>query len=561
MVLRVRKQEFLRHLVQGSGTQCGGVWFAGCPARNGCPPIPVQRQESRRSLPALSMIQKITTLILLLGALVYPSFGAPPPADALHREDPRSAVTAFLEACHQNDYGKAAQYLDLSQIPERQRATAGPQLAKDLEKLLNAASGFDVLRLSRDQQGNPSDDADPSVEHVVTVTENGTPLTLELERKQQSNGPAVWLFAPQTVAKLPQLVPVPNAEAKIEARLPRFLVATELLETPLWKWIALVIFAVLLFVVFRLLVAVAGRILRAVPVRSGGKSRLAWLTAILDPAFVLLSVTIFRILEAVVAPSALTRMYVGRTLLLVVVCSLAWGLANLVDYVALRLNRTLDHRRRVVSTSLIYLGRRTSKTVIAIFAAILVLDNWGFNMTTIIAGLGVGGIAVALAAQQTIANIFGGISVIGDAPVMVGDFGSFGGVVGTVEDIGLRSVRVRTLNRTTVSIPNAAFAGMNLENYALRDKILFNPTFAVKRSTPKDQVERLMQGLEQMLKDSKQVEVVPTPVRITGFDAASYKIELFAYVLTADIDEYYRHEADLFLQVNEVVTASGVELA
>ena len=145
--------------------------------------------------------------------------------------------------------------------------------------------------------------------------------------------------------------------------------------------------------------------------------------------------------------------------------------------------------------------------------------------------------------------------------VMVGDFGSFGGVIGTVEDIGLRSVRVRTLNRTIVSIPNSSFAGMNLENYALRDKILFNPSFAVKRGASQDQVRQLMQGIQQMLQGTKQVEIGPTPVRISGYNATSYTIEIFAYVLTADIDEYYKHQAELFLHINEVIAGSGVEMA
>jgi len=208
-----------------------------------------------------------------------------------------------------------------------------------------------------------------------------------------------------------------------------------------------------------------------------------------------------------------------------------------------------------------YLGRRVLKTVIAIFAAILILDNWGFNMTTIIAGLGVGGIAVALAAQQTIANVFGGVSVIGDAPVMVGDLGNFGGVIGTVEDIGLRSARVRTLSRSVVSIPNSAFAGMNLENYAVRDKILFNPTIAIKRTTSKDQIRRLLKNLGDTLRQKELVEVGQKPARISGYSAASFTVEVFAYVKTSDMNEFYQHQDELYLAIDEVVTSLGVELA
>jgi MscS family membrane protein len=221
----------------------------------------------------------------------------------------------------------------------------------------------------------------------------------------------------------------------------------------------------------------------------------------------------------------------------------------------------LDPRQRIVAHSLIYLSRRVGKVLIFGFAIIIVLDNWGLRMTTVIAGLGVGGIAVALAAQQTIANVFGGVSVISDSPVMIGDYGNFGGVIGNVEEIGLRSSRIRTLNRTVVSIPNSAFATANLENYALRDKILFNPTIQIKRGTPKDNLRRLMTALHDLLAANKKVEIGPTPVRITGYSAASFTLELFAYVLTADIDEFYKHEADLYLAIDDAVNASGVELA
>ena len=499
--------------------------------------------------------------IIAASALPLLGAAAAPAGDPLHRDNPRSAVTGFLEACHENDYGKAAEYLDLSRIPARERSQQGTAASKDLEQVLNAASGFDVLRLSQDPQGDLSDDPDPDIERVTTVTANEQKFTLELHRNQPAKGPAVWLFSAQTVERLPELVPIPSATAKIEARLPRVLVAVRVLDTPVWKWIALVAAALILSAFYWVVRRLALKLIGSLPLRGRGVARLPWLEPILAPVVVLLMVTVFRLFEEFVDPSALGRLFAGRALLLVVIASFAWGLANIVDYLMVRLDRALSHRQRVVSTSVIYLGRRTAKALIFICAAILVLDNWGFNMTTIIAGLGVGGIAIALAAQQTIANVFGGVSVIGDGPVNVGDYGNFGGVLGTVEGIGMRSVRVRTLNRTTVTIPNSSFAGMNLENYALRDKILFNPTLAVKRETPKEKLRGLMQDLQRMLEETKQVEIGPSPVRISAYNATSYTLELFAYVLTPDINEYYKHQAELFLAIDEVVQRSGVELA
>lgn len=483
-----------------------------------------------------------------------------PAVDALGRGNPRSTVTAFLESCHDHNYARAAQYLDLRKLPESRRAGQGPQLARQLEAILNSDSHFDVLRLSQASEGNLSDDANPSLEHVATISRNDQPFTIELERVELQPGSPVWLFSPVTVSAIPTLTPA-STESSIEARLPRFLVTIRLLDTPVWKWIALVAIAVVVFFVFRLAGHLLVLLLGKFAAHLKPSRRWVWIQAVLQPWLVFLSALAFGAIEQFIDPSALSRLYIGRAILLVVIWSFAWCFINLVDLSLSRIDSLLDSRQRVVSHSLIYLGRRVAKVLIVAVAAIVVLNNWGYNMTTIIAGLGVGGIAVALAAQSTIANVFGGVSVIGDSPVMVGDYGNFGGVLGTVEDIGMRSTRIRTLNRTLMSIPNASFAGMNLENYAVRDKILFNPTFQIKRATPKEKIRQLMKSLEDLLKDDKKIEVGPSPVRLSSLTSASFALDIFAYALTADIDEFYKIQDDLFLAIDDALVSSGVELA
>jgi MscS family membrane protein len=490
------------------------------------------------------------------------SLAAPPaaPKDPLGRLTPRDTVTSFLEACHQDDYTKAAGYLNLSHVSARARGQIGPQRAKDLESILNSDSHFDVLRLSQDPQGRRTDQSNPNLEKVTRISKNGQTIPIELERQTPPNAAAIWLFSATTVDEIPNLVPVPSTESAIAARLPRFLITIEFLDTALWKWIALLIIAIVVALLFRLLVRLLKAFLIKLEALYKQPGAWAWLQAVLEPVLVLFSVSIFRILEEPINPSALARLYIGRCLLMLVVMSVAWSIINLFDLFLTRLDRMLDVRQRMVARSMIYLARRVVNVVVIAFAAIVVLDNWDIKMTTIIAGLGVGGIAVALAAQQTIANVFGGVSVISDSPVTIGDFGNFGGVIGTVEEIGLRSARVRTLNRTVVSIPNSSFAGMNLENYALRDKILFNPTFTIKRSTPRDQVLKFLTDLTGALSRTAMVEVGPTPVRINAISAASFTVEVFAYVQTPDINEYYKHQAGLFLTIEDVVTKSGIEL-
>lgn len=477
--------------------------------------------------------------------------------DPLGRQNPRSTVTSFLEACHSEDYVKAAQYLDLSHLPARTRAQQGPKLAKDLEAILNSDSRFDVLRLSLQPQGNPADATNPVRERVTSIAKQGQTFAIELEHLDQQPG-SPWVFSPQTVAAIPGLTPT-TTESAIEARLPRFLVSVQFLETALWKWLALLLVAAIALSVFRLL----ERLLRLFLGKLGGRAkrnRWRWLDAILQPVLVILCVIGFRIAESFIGPSALGRLFIGRALLLVVVWSVAWCLSNLVELFLARVDSLLDPRQREVSHSLLYLGRRVAKVVIVVFAIVFVLNNWGYPMNTIIAGLGVGGIAVALAAQSTIANVFGGVSVIGDGPVMIGDFGKFGNLVGTVEDIGMRSTRIRTLDRSIVSVPNNSFSALNLENYSVRDKILFNPTLQIKRATPEEQIRQCMTALAETLGKNSLVELGPAPIRLTGLTAASFALEIFAYVCTDDLNQFYKVEGDLFLAVNRVLTSASVEL-
>src|ERR1700734_4246148 len=112
-----------------------------------------------------------------------------------------------------------------------------------------------------------------------------------------------------------------------------------------------------------------------------------------------------------------------------------------------------------------------------------ILSNFGFNMTTALAGLGIGGIAVAFAAQKTLENLFGGVSLLADEVIRVGDVCRFGDRTGTVEDISLRSTRIRTPERSALSIPNGSLATMNIENLSRRDKILFNTKLGLRYET------------------------------------------------------------------------------
>jgi len=485
---------------------------------------------------------------------------APPPADSLGRENPRSAVTGFLEACQSQDYQKAAQYLDLRGFSATYRNENGPELAKKLEAVLNSDPHFSVLRLSRNPERDFSS-SNPNREPVATITQGGQAITLDLEPiTPQDGGPQVWLFSPDTVSALPK-IRVSNTAPAIQRYLPPFLLSQEMLQTPLWKWLALVLIAFLMISLSRLLDWLLVVLMELLERRSRWRWRAAWLEALVRPTRVILWLLALRIGIGVVDPSAIARLYIGRGMELVFVWSVAWCVIQLVDLLMNHLEQGLDTPQQLASRTLLRLGRRTANLIIAVFAVLVILQNWGYNTSTLIAGLGVGGIAVALAAQQTIANVFGGVSLIGDHPIRIGEFGKFGDMIGVVEDIGMRSTRIRTLNRTVVSVPNSNFAGLNLENYSIRDKILFNPTFQIKRSASDEQVRALIDGLTRMISNRRDLQPVPTPARLVGLASGSFAIEVFCYVLTPDIDSFYKVQSELLLSINDIFKASNIELA
>ncbi len=172
-----------------------------------------------------------------------------------------------------------------------------------------------------------------------------------------------------------------------------------------------------------------------------------------------------------------------------------------------------------------------------------------------------GGLAVALAAQKTIENLFGGISVIGDRPVLVGDACRFGDRTGTVMHIGLRSTRIRTPERTIISVPNGQFSSMALENISGRDKIWFHPTLNLRRDTTSDQLQKVLSSIREVLSGHPQVETGKMPVRFIGVSSYSLDIEIAAYITTRENDEFLALQQQLLIDILREVERAGTALA
>ena len=474
---------------------------------------------------------------------------APEAKDPLGRTTPQETVVQFLEACHARDYAKAAHYLDLRRMPAVDRAKQGQQLAAQLEDLLDDTP-FDITLLSRDPEGDTADDLSASRERLDTFKVDGQPLELQLERVELRPGYHVWLVASDSLPLIPkahQLV----VETAFEKKLPQALVTFEVLDTPVWRWIALILAVLVLAVLTRILAS--GLVRAARPVLDA--------PALRGPLRVLLAVAGFRAALELAPPATLSRLFIDRTLTMILALGLAWAGAVLVGAFAERWRVRIDPRVHGVSYSVLPLGLQILKLSLFLFAVLTVLSAWGYNSSTILAGLGVGGLAVALAAQKTIENLFGGISVIGDRPVLVGDVCRFGNETGTVLDIGLRSTRIRTTDRTIISIPNSQFSSMALENISRRDKIWFHPTLNLRRDTTSDQLLDVLSSVREILRANPKVETGNLPVRFVGVGPYSLDVEVVAYINTTDYDEFLALQQELLLRMLQAVEKAGTALA
>jgi MscS family membrane protein len=257
----------------------------------------------------------------------------------------------------------------------------------------------------------------------------------------------------------------------------------------------------------------------------------------------------------------LPRVYYYRITGVVMTIGFFWFALRITGITMQRLRAHAISAGRTGTSTLMVLGERLLKAVVVGIAILAILATVGFDLTTVLAGLGIGGLAIAFAAQKTLENLFGGISVLADEVIRVGDFCRFGDKVGTVEDISLRSTRVRTLDRSELSIPNGSLATMNVENFTRRDKILFNPTLSIRYETSADQLRYLLTEVRRMLYEHPKIESDSARIRFASFDNSALSLEIFSYVLTADFTEFTAIREDLLLRIMEIVKRSGSDFA
>ena len=239
------------------------------------------------------------------------------------------------------------------------------------------------------------------------------------------------------------------------------------------------------------------------------------------------------------------------------VAALAWLMRRLLALIFERTRSSMWHRERSSTRSLVLLGERVFKVLIIVVAIFWILTIAGVDMTTALAGVGIGGVAIAFGAQKSVENLLGGIFLLTDKALAVGDMCRISNRLGVVEDITLRSVRLRTPEQTLLSIPAGVLSQANIENFATGTKIPAQTTLLLRYGTSAEQLRSALQGIHALLAGHPKLESETARIRLVDFGVHAIELELFAHVLTSDILEFLSVREDLLLQIAVIVESSG----
>ena len=507
----------------------------------------------------------LLSLVLLSCAPVWTQVGisAPPltasqpevPKDALGRTTPRGTVLGFVSAARKGDNELAADYLNT-----RLRGEAATDLARQLFVVLDRCLPARLNELSDKPEGSVSDRLKPDQERAGTVSSDNGNVDIILERVDRGKSGSLWLFSSKTLDAIPDLYDEIN-EVSVESVLPEFLVNTRIAGIVLFEWLAVFVGTPLFYLLAALLNRVLSRLIGRWRRRLYRKPDLSNPQVLPRPIrLLLLAVAIHWLLTKLSLP-LLARQFWFSTAGILTIAGCVWLLILLNSWGEDYIRRRRRESNLTGAISMLRLARRTIDGLIIFVGVLVTLHYVGVNPTAALAGLGVGGIAIALAAQKTLENVIGGISLIFDQAVGVGDFLKVGDTSGTVVDIGLRSTRIRTLDRSVVNVPNGQIANMSLENLSSRDKFWFHPILSLRHGTTSLQVHAVLDGIRSLLGESGQVEPNSVHVRFLRFGPSSLDVEVFAYVLARDWNHFLETQEILLLRIMECIESAGVQIA
>ena len=475
-------------------------------------------------------------------------------SDPFNRGQPQSAMSGFLNAVNHYDYERATEYMDFRNLSDSTNRYDRQELARMLHIVLRRTIWVDVEALSDDPRGNLNDGLPSYRELVGVIHSSSGDVRLYLQRvPRASDRERIWKISNASVEKIPYLSQQ-FAYTEIGEWLSKHLPGHDFLGVELWQWVYFTVALFFYFVIASVITVIASALIK----RLRPSTRVEFHQFLRGPVTLLLTIMLARIFVAESNVTLAVRAIMdGATIL---VFAWIWLFVRLLDLVKLKLSDRFVSQDKPLAVYLLRPATTVAKMLVIVLGVLLWFENLGFSATTLLAGLGIGGLAIALAAQKTVENIIGAITLYTSAPVKVGHVCRFGNTFGVVEEIGLRATRIRTINRTVIHVANAQFVDMQLENISEREVIAYRPDILLEPSAQSHQVNAFIEAFLGLLKEHPKIASSPMRVCLKGFTLHGLSIDVLVHVQTTDYTEYLEVINELNLALLDIAHHSGCKL-
>jgi len=499
----------------------------------------------------------------LLGAAASPSNGSPqtvPPPDPLGRDNPRGCVLGFIKAAQEEKYGLAVQYFQPVTGRRRPSPEDEQELADQLLAIVNEKLTGPLDFVSRDPSGRLDDGLPADQEKIATVLNQHESFPILLVRIEDDQGRKLWYFSRTTLALVPHIYNALTFPG-LEKSIPGYLVEHRFLSMPFWQWLAIILFIPLALIFARgitkltelgIRYARKARHLPPVPVEPLRR---------IGPLTFVFALLIHYMLVESIGTSLLYRIYYRRVIWIFLAFAFYWLLTRVTRSISKWVVSSFSKRGMYAERSIVSLVRRFFEVTVFVFVTLLVVHGLGVDVSTALAGVGIGTLALGLGAQKTFENLFGGVSVLFDKVIQVGDTCKVNNQTGVVEDIGLRSTRLRTAERTLLSIPNGVMASAVVENLRFRDKFLCQQVVRLRYDLSPDHIRYVLEGIRDLLRDNPKVEDSSARARFIRFADYALEIEIYCYILESEFVDFLAAQEALLLSVMDLIEKAGAVVA
>ena len=476
------------------------------------------------------------------------------PADDLDRGTPLRSANGFMTEVDQRDFETAGEFLDLRNLRGEASRLTGAQLARRLSVIISRATWVDVDALVDDPAGRSNDNLPDYRDSIGIILDDGKEIRLFMQKVPRGDGVFIWKISNATVSVIPKLYAVYGYPAFVED-LRRSLPDVAFMGYELFKWVILLALAAAVYVgVFLLALA-----FRHVLGDSGKPSHRKIFRFLVLPFGIWLVIVSVNFAAGTLGRGVTAEAWrQASPVSILITVWMMFGAMNLIrDIYASRLHV----QGRPGAAVLLHPAANAIKILIVLAAILIYMDKVGINITTVLAGLGVGGIAVALALQKPMEDVFGAFTLYTQQPIRVGDFCRIGDVTGTIEEIGLRTTRLRTLANTVIAIPNAMLANEPIDNISARKKIRYRPILRLRYDTSPEQMQQVLNGIRELLEADEQILAESQRVRFMEIADDALLVEVNAYLGTTDWATYLELAEGLNIRILEIVAQAGTKLS